>query len=97
MTYRLEYISTFHADVLQLAVSLHEYPSKAERILFKLDKILKRLVDMPEMYPVYEEFPIFRKIAIEDYLVFYVVNSYSKLIEVHRLLYGKMDIPEQFM
>lgn len=93
MMYRLEYISTFHADVLQVIENLAEHPQKAERIFSKLDKILIGLLDMPEMYPVYENFPIFRKIAIEDYLAFYVVKKQDSLIEVHRLLYGKSDIP----
>ena len=96
MTYRLEYISTFYTDVLQVIKNLEEYPQKAERILSKLDKILINLVYMPEMYPVYEAFPIFRKIAIEDYLTFYIVNKRDRLIEIHRLLYSRMDIAKQF-
>jgi len=97
MKYRQEYISTFYSDITQFVSDLQEYPEKAERILSKLDKILLRLVDMPEMYPVYDDVPTFRKIVVEDYLVFYVVDRNKKLIEVHRLLYGKMDVPEQFM
>ena len=97
MTYRLEYISTFHTDVLNVVGNLEEYPKKANRLFTKLDKILNNLINMPELYPVYEEFPVFRKIVIEDYIAFYTINERDKLIEVHRLLYDRMDIPEQLM
>jgi plasmid stabilization system protein ParE len=92
-TYRLSYISTFHADVAQVVAALDESPQKAARIFAKLDKILANLVLMPEMFPVYEDFPIFRKIVIEDYLVFYAFDRFTGEIEIHRLLYGGMDLP----
>ncbi|MCL1885027.1 MAG: type II toxin-antitoxin system RelE/ParE family toxin [Defluviitaleaceae bacterium] len=92
-TYKLSYISTFHADVAQVVAALDESPRKAARIFFKLDKILANLVLLPEMFPVYEDFPIFRKIVIEDYIVFYTFDRLSGLVEVHRLLYGGMDLP----
>jgi len=97
MKYRLEYISTFHTDVLQVIENLQEYPQKAERIFSRLDRILINLVDMPEMYPVYEPFPVFRKITTEDYLAFYIINRQDNVVEIHRLLYAKMNIPEQLM
>jgi toxin ParE1/3/4 len=78
-----------------MAAFLEEYPQKAARIFAKLDKQLAGLKKMPEMYPLYEGFPSFRVITIEDYLVFYTVNKRSKAIEVHRLLYGGMDIPNK--
>ena len=93
MTYKLEYISTFHMDVLQVIENLEEHPQKAKRIFSRIDKILSSLVTMPEMYPIYEDFSVFRKITIEDYLVFYIIDKQNGIIEVHRLLYGKMDIP----
>ena len=97
MKYKLDYISTFHMDVWQVTDSLKEYPQKAVRIFSRLDKILGLLVDMPEMYPVYEPFPMFRKITIEDYAAFYTINEETKLIEVHRLLYGRMDMPRRMI
>lgn len=95
MTYKIEYISTFHADVLQAIDFLSEYSQKANRIFSKLDKILGSLVNTPEMYPIYEDFPLFRKVTVEDYLVFYTVNKKDKIIEIHRLIYARMDITKQ--
>jgi len=92
MAYRIEYISTFHRDVLDAVVFMEDYQQKAKRIFEKLDKKLSSLVENPEMYPIYPDFPEFRRIIIEDYLVFYVVKVYEEVIEVHRLINGRMDI-----
>jgi len=91
--YRVEYISTFHADVLTVAEFLEEYPKKAARIFATIDNALRNLAKWPEMYPVYHDIPAFRFIVAEDYLVFYKVKNQEKLVEVHRLLHGRMDVP----
>ena len=92
MKYKIEYIATFHADVLRVVDFLEEHPQKAARIFAKLDNILGNLTKMPEMYPVYDNFSAFRKITIEDYLVFYAVKKQAGVIEVHRLINARMDV-----
>ena len=95
MKYRLEYISTFHTDIASVTSSLKEYPKMAKRIFEKMDAKLKNLTNLPEMYPIYDDFPDFRKLVIEDYLVFYSINKQAGIIEVHRLIYGRMDVVNQ--
>ena len=92
MAFKIEYISTFHRDVSGIVDSLEDFPQKAKRVLEQLDKKLSRLVDNPELYPIYEDYPDFRKIAVEDYLAFYTINKRDGIIEIHRLIYGRMDI-----
>jgi len=92
--YKIEYISTFYADVQSVVSFLVEHPKKASRIFAKIDQTLPNLREMPEMYPVYPDVPSFRFIVIEDYLVFYKVKKQAGIVEIHRLLYGRMDIPE---
>ena len=94
MSCKIEYISTFLFDVQTVAFFLREYPRKAARIFAKVDKSISNLKEMPEMYPVYMDVPSFRFIAVEDYLVFYRFIKESGIVEIHRLLYGQMDIPE---
>ena len=89
----VEYISTFYIDIQSIQEFLIDFPSKVARIINKTDEALLNLVEMPEMYPVYKMIPEFRFIVIEDYLVFYKYKKNERLIEVHRLLYGGMDIP----
>jgi len=92
MKYKIEYISTFHADILSVAEFLAEYPSKAARIFAKIDKTILSLADMPEMYPIYPDVPSYRFIVVEDYLVFYKVKKQDGVVEIRRLIYGRMDI-----
>ena len=93
--YRIEYISTFHTDISNLISDLEKYPQKAKRIFETLDRKLSRLAQAPEMYQIYEDFPEFRRITVEDYLVFYTINKHDRIIEIHRLIYGRKDIIRQ--
>ena len=95
MIFKIEYISAFHADISNVANNLKDYPQKAKRIFEKLDRALRNLAEMPEIYPIYEYVPVFRKIIIEDYLLFYYINEMDGIIEIHRLIYGRMDIKNQ--
>jgi len=95
MKYKLEYITTFHADIANVVSNLEEHPQMAKRILEKIDTKLKNLVNYPEMYPIYDDCPEFRRLIVEDYLVFYSINERTGIIEVHRLIYGRMDIVNQ--
>ena len=97
MAFKIEYISTFYRDVMEVVSHLEEYPQKAKRIFEKLDNKLPNLTMYPEMYPVYPDFPEFRRFIVEDYLVFYVVNEQDGIIEIHRLIYGGMDVIAQLI
>jgi len=94
---KLEYISTFYSDIASVSDYLEDYPQKAKRLFGKLDIKLNNLVDNPELYPIYKDYPEFRRIVIEDYLVFYSIDKQAEIIEVHRLIAGKMDIPIQLI
>jgi len=95
MKYKVRFGLSFHKDVVSMTDYLEDYPEKAERILSQLDRVASMLTNMPELYPVYDILPIFRKIAIEDYLVFYTVDKLHHIVSIYRLLYGGMDIPAQ--
>ena len=92
MENRLEYIHTFYQDITDVILYLDDYPQKAKRIFEKLDNRLSVLQEYPEMYPVYNDYPVFRKIVIEDYLVFYLYRKKDNLVEIHRLINGRMDV-----
>ena len=93
MNCEIEYISAFYSDVQTVENFLEEYPNKVARIFAKAEKSISNLKDMPEMYPIYMDVPSFRFIVVEDFLAFYKFIKERRIIEVHRLLYGRMDIP----
>ena len=92
MSYKIKYLPLANQDLADIFDFLAEYPQKRLRIFEKLDKCLTHLLAMPKMYPVYEYAPKFRKITLDDYLVFYRLFEDEQIIEIHRILYGKMDI-----
>jgi len=86
MTYNIEYIRAFHTDVLTIANYLSEYSKKAGHLFEQVDKALLDVAHMPRMYPIYEDNPLFRKIEVLDYLVFYKIDEANHIVEVHRLI-----------
>ena len=93
MSCKIEYLSSFYSDIKSIIDFLSDYPKKAERIFQKAEKSIGYLNKMPEMYPIYQDYPLFRFIVVEDYLVFYRFIEERNLVEIHRILYGRMDIP----
>ncbi|MCL2351695.1 MAG: type II toxin-antitoxin system RelE/ParE family toxin [Firmicutes bacterium] len=91
MRCKIEYLSSFYIDVIEAADYLEEYPNKASRIFEKLDKLILDLAFMPRMYPMYEDYPDFRKIVIEDYMVFYKFDELTNTVVIHRFLCSRMD------
>jgi plasmid stabilization system protein ParE len=47
------------------------------------------------MYPVYEDVPLYRKMVVLDYLVFYIVNEQKRRVDIHRIISGRMDVSKQ--
>ena len=92
MSYKILISPIFEIDLAEIDFYLSEYPKKVKRIIEKIDKALPVLANMPKIHPVYEDFPVFRKMIVEDYLIFYLVNEKEKNVEIHRLIYGRMDL-----
>lgn len=69
------------------------YPSTA---LKKYDKIIAKISLLQTSPNMCEEYPcavsdlIYRKMLVEDYLVFYVVLD--ETVEIHNIINGKFDI-----
>ena len=51
----------------------------------------------PYMYKSYERRPQFRQMVEEDFLVFYKVNEREKVVEVHHIIHGMMDIEKHLL
>ena len=93
MKYRVKYLSIANMDILAIDEVLAEYPNKAKRIFQEMDKKLQLLEDMPHMWPYYGDKMKYRKMILEDYLLFYLVDDEVKEVKVYRVLYARMDMP----
>ena len=92
MNYEIKFTPDFELDLAEMDYNLIEFPQIAKQIILKIENVLLPLRNMPQIYPVYEDFPIFRKIVIEDYLLFYLIDEDKKQVEIHRLIHVKMDL-----
>lgn len=50
--------------------------------------------DTPKMCEIYRLDPAYRRMVVDQYLVFYRVNDEIKTVEVHRVLRGAWNLPQ---
>ena len=95
--YKAKFLITAKYDREAIKIYLDQYsPVAAKRIFDKIKSNLELVKENPYMYEAYERRPQFRKMVVEDYLVFYKVKEEEKIIEVYRILNGMTDI-EQYL
>ncbi|GHV73206.1 hypothetical protein AGMMS49940_05080 [Spirochaetia bacterium] len=93
MEYEIKVLAPAVADLDSIITySSQFYPSTPKKFLDALEKVKLNLQDMPYMYPVYEKQPIYRKVVVLNYLVFYTVDDGKRLVNIHRILPGAWDI-----
>ena len=97
MTYKVEYLPIADRDVLAMSDALADYPNKARRIFKEMEKKLILLEVMPYMWPIYQLHPEYRRMVLEDYLLFYIVDDIEHCVKVYRILHNKMDIPRHMI
>jgi plasmid stabilization system protein ParE len=95
MKYKVKYLPVADRDILRISDALLDYPNKAKRIFKEMEEKLVLLEDMPYMWPVYQVKPKYRRMVLEDHLLFYFVDEDEREVKVFRVLYDKMDIARQ--
>ena len=68
------------------------YAGTPGKFLDALEKDFENISFNPYMYPKYKYNKEFRKIAANDYIVFYKVDTENNLVRVFRILHGKQNI-----
>jgi addiction module RelE/StbE family toxin len=95
MKYDIEYLPSADNDLENMADALCDYPRMLARILNEMETKLQLLRRHPKMYPLYTHRKKYRKMVLEDYLLFYTADDAKRVITVYRVLYVKMDIKNQ--
>ena len=94
MKYKTIYLPVANRDIIRIDDALKEYPNKAKRIFQEMDSKVTDLEEMPYMWPVYQAKPEYRRMILEDHLLFYKVDEDEYNVRIYRILYAKMNIPE---
>jgi len=93
MKYDIIYLKPAMGDVEEIRAYLSQfYPNTPVKFLTALKHGIEHLCDNPYLCAEYSDNPAYRKMSILDYLVFYKVFEEEKIVEIHRVLYGRRDL-----
>ena len=92
--YKVIYLPIAGRDVIRINEALVDYPGKAKRLFQEIEKKVKMLKETPYLWPEYQINPKYRRMILDDHLLFYIVDENERKIKVYRILYSKMDIPK---
>ena len=98
MSYRVAYLGEAKQDMKEIAEYLCQYyASTARNFSSKLKGQVRTLKDTPYMYPAYGDDPYFRRMVVDDYLLFYSVDEKRRLVVVHRVFHASRDLSRQIL
>jgi len=98
MSYRIAYSDDARQDMKEIVTYLSQfYASTARNFTDKMKKQVSALKDLPYICQAYEDDPYFRRMVIDNYLLFYAVDEEQQLVVVHRLFHSKRDISPQML
>ena len=98
MSYRVAFLTQAQQDMDDIEAYLSQfYPGTVHRFFEKLKKQVLILEQMPYSCPSYEDDAYFRKVVVEEYLLFYSVDETERRVVVHRIFHVSRDISRQIM
>lgn len=96
--YKLEYLPVARKDMLEIMRYISQElknPDAADRLAMALVDAAENLSAFPYASPVYQPIrPLrheYRKILVQNYLMFYWVDEGKKLVTIARVIYAKRD------
>ena len=93
MKYKVVFLPEAMSDSYEIRLYLSQYYQSTFRNFFDLlKKRICILRDNPYIAQEYPDRPSYRRLVIENYVVFYKVNETTGTIEIHRILNGSRDI-----
>ena len=93
MIFRVKYLPEARNDSEEIRRYLSQYyVGTAKRFFALLKGRIQLLATSPYLGQVYEERPAYRRLVVQDYLVFYKVDEETNMVSIHRILHGSRDI-----
>lgn len=97
MKYRIEYLPKAVEDlesIVNYIMNTLKSPQSASEFIEALDEKILKLESYPKFYEVYKPYKelefIYRRIVVKNHIVFYTI--FDDRVEIHRILYGKMNL-----
>ncbi len=93
IAYKIVFSETAKTDIVDmLEVLSHYYENTALNQYDKIMESIGRLAHSPFMCEVYHKRKQYRRLVVQDYLVFYQIDEENRAVKIYRVLYGKRDI-----
>lgn len=96
--YKLEYLPVAQKDMIEIMryISLKlQNPDAANHLAVELIQAAESVLTFPYAMPVYRSIrPLkyeYRKILVQNFFIFYMINEDKKLVTVSRVIYAKRD------
>ena len=101
--YRVELLQSALTDIAEAVRYITDEllnPQAAQLLAERLFSEAEKLGEFPYTHPVYQPVkPLkyeYRKVPVENYLLFYRVDECAKLVTVARVVYAKRNMTRQF-
>ena len=95
MKYNVRYSPLAKEDKKEIKTYLFKfYPETPLRFIASLKKHIANLKDNPYIYPEYPDNTDYRRILVDNYIVFYKVNDVIKQVDIYRILRASWDLPK---
>ncbi len=97
MVYKIKRLPSFDKSAFDADASLYALsPSTADKFYADYCNKIELIKKNPMMYQVFEDDPYFRSAGLAyGYRLFYHVEESSRLVVLHRVLYGAMDLTKR--
>lgn len=97
--YEIIYLLIAKQDITDIILYISDQliaPKAAMDLLDALEHSVSLLRDFPYAHKLYRPIKLlgedFRMFVVKNYAVFYVVREAEKIVEVHRVIYAKLDL-----
>jgi plasmid stabilization system protein ParE len=98
MSFRVVFRKAAERDMNEIEAYLSQfYAGTVLKFFDKLEKRVNALKEMPFMCPAYENDPFFRRMVLNDYLLFYSVDEKRKFVVIHRVFHSKRNVDQQML
>jgi plasmid stabilization system protein ParE len=98
MKYEVFFLPDAEDDIDDIEVYLSQFYEETVRsFVDELKAKVATLEDFPHKYQEYEEDPFFRKVLVNQYLLFYSVDDKRKQVIVHRIFHSLRDTSTQIL
>ncbi len=98
MNYKLEFLPIAKKDMTDIVLYISkdlQNPDAADRLAIEFIETAETLLTFPYTVPAYQPIrPLkheYRKIAVQNYLMFFWINEKDKTVTIARVIYAKKD------